>query len=208
MTFMSQAPPDEWFASPGPGMDAVVSEDRLGHGGDPGPDGVAVEDLLWVIPRFVERTTKQIEFARLLASHLPCVGSLVPGGSTRSATSSSYSPLAGEPVDVLDVLADEPPMASTDEDRVGAQTEPVAPDPAAANVVDTSSDQVDYVTEVAEVPAEGDLAVSGYDSLAASQVVPRLATLAKFDLARILSYEQAHRNRQTIIHRVRQLLEQ
>ena len=57
------------------------------------------------------------------------------------------------------------------------------------------------------VPEEGDLAVAGYDSLAAFTGGPAGGYFDHQDLAMILAYEQAHRNRQTIVHRVRQLLE-
>jgi hypothetical protein len=51
------------------------------------------------------------------------------------------------------------------------------------------------------------LAIPGYDSLAASQVVPRLAGLSADELAAVAAYESAHRARRTILNRVRQLQE-
>ena len=51
------------------------------------------------------------------------------------------------------------------------------------------------------------LAIPGYDSLAASQVVPRLAGLSADELAAVGAYESAHRARRTILTRVRQLQE-
>jgi hypothetical protein len=51
------------------------------------------------------------------------------------------------------------------------------------------------------------LAIPGYDSLAASQVVPRLAGLSPEELAAVGAYETAHRARRTILTRVRQLQE-
>jgi hypothetical protein len=53
----------------------------------------------------------------------------------------------------------------------------------------------------------GSLAIPGYDSLAASQVVPRLAGLSADELAAVAAYESAHRARRTILNRVRQLQE-
>jgi hypothetical protein len=49
------------------------------------------------------------------------------------------------------------------------------------------------------------LAIPGYDSLAASQVVPRLAGLSPDELAAVGAYESVHRARRTILNRVRQL---
>jgi hypothetical protein len=51
------------------------------------------------------------------------------------------------------------------------------------------------------------LAIPGYDSLAASQVVPRLAGLSAEELAAVGAYETAHRARRTILTRIRQLQE-
>ncbi len=54
-------------------------------------------------------------------------------------------------------------------------------------------------------PDVASLAIPDYDSLAASQVVPRLASLDASELADVAEYERAHRGRQTILNRVRQL---
>ena len=49
------------------------------------------------------------------------------------------------------------------------------------------------------------LAIPDYDSLAASQVVPRLAGLTADELEAVRAYEAAHRARRTILGRVAQL---
>jgi hypothetical protein len=49
------------------------------------------------------------------------------------------------------------------------------------------------------------LAIPGYDSLSASQVVQRLAGLSKDELEAVGAYESAHRARRTILTRVNQL---
>lgn len=56
-------------------------------------------------------------------------------------------------------------------------------------------------------PASGPegLAIPGYDSLSASQVVQRLAGLSQDELDAVGSYEAAHRARRTILTRVNQL---
>ena len=54
-------------------------------------------------------------------------------------------------------------------------------------------------------PLAADLAISDYDSLAASQVVARLAALSPEDLAAVEAYESAHRGRRTILGKVHQL---
>ncbi|MCU1487563.1 MAG: hypothetical protein JWN67_4309 [Actinomycetia bacterium] len=67
--------------------------------------------------------------------------------------------------------------------------EPVAPQPRAA----TSG------------PAGAGLAIPGYDSLSASQVLPRLVGLAPDELEAVRAYEAEHRGRKTILGRIAQL---
>ncbi len=50
------------------------------------------------------------------------------------------------------------------------------------------------------------LAIPGYDSLSASQVVQRLAGLSRSELIEVRFHEQSHRHRRTILNRVEQLL--
>lgn len=55
------------------------------------------------------------------------------------------------------------------------------------------------------VPSADALAIPGYDSLSASQVVQRLAGLSRDELEAVGAYESAHRARRTILTRVNQL---
>ena len=50
------------------------------------------------------------------------------------------------------------------------------------------------------------LAIPGYDTLSAMQVVQRLAGLTPAELEAVRAYEAAHRGRKTILHRAEQLL--
>jgi len=54
--------------------------------------------------------------------------------------------------------------------------------------------------------AVADLAIPGYDSLAASQVVERLGSLAPNELDAVRRYELAGRHRRTILNRIDQLV--
>ena len=54
-------------------------------------------------------------------------------------------------------------------------------------------------------PAVTILAIPDYDSLSASQVLPRLSGLAPSELEGVRAYETAHRGRKTILTRVTQL---
>jgi hypothetical protein len=62
---------------------------------------------------------------------------------------------------------------------------------------------------VATAPAHGpgaaELAITDYDSLSASQVVPRLEGLSDAELAAVREYEAAHRGRKTILSKIAQL---
>ena len=54
-------------------------------------------------------------------------------------------------------------------------------------------------------PEAAGLAIPDYDSLSASQVVPRLQGLAGDELEAVRAYEAAHRGRKTILNRISQL---
>ncbi|HEX8581486.1 MAG TPA: hypothetical protein VF640_04120, partial [Acidimicrobiales bacterium] len=54
-------------------------------------------------------------------------------------------------------------------------------------------------------PAVGQLAIPDYDSLSASQVVPRLAGLSPDELEAVGAYEAETRGRKTILNRIAQL---
>lgn len=149
-----------------------------------------LEELLAVGPRLASRTRRQVEVLRRLGGGLPCVGGVLRPRETVRVPASE----AEERVTVLDVLA-APPL----EAPVGAA------DTTPRQVAEPATDAapIDHT-----VPAVDELPIPDYDSLAASQVVPRLATMSGPDLTLVGSYERAHRNRQTILHRVAQLLAQ
>jgi hypothetical protein len=60
----------------------------------------------------------------------------------------------------------------------------------------------------AHIPAVATLAIPGFDTLSASQVVQRLDGLDRTELVAVRAYESASRGRRTILSRVDQLLEQ
>jgi len=57
----------------------------------------------------------------------------------------------------------------------------------------------------APAPSVDSLAIPGYDTLSASQVVQRLSGLAEDELEAVRAYEDASRKRKTILARVEQL---
>jgi hypothetical protein len=56
-----------------------------------------------------------------------------------------------------------------------------------------------------DAPASAELAIPGYDSLSASQVVQRLPSLSPAELAAVGAYEASTRGRRTILARIAQL---
>ena len=57
-----------------------------------------------------------------------------------------------------------------------------------------------------QVPDEAQLPIDGYGTLSASQIVPRLTTLAPAELEAVGRFERANRNRRTVLNRIDQLL--
>lgn len=146
-----------------------------------------VGELLGVVPRFLDRTQRQVALSARTLAHLPCVGRLLRPPQ-RDADVPAHE--ATQPASVLSVLASD---AEAPEDAEGERV--------AARPV-TSSD--DVATEL--VPDVDSLPIPGYESLAASQVIPRLTALTPEELRAVGAYERATRRRQTILHRVAQLL--
>jgi len=58
------------------------------------------------------------------------------------------------------------------------------------------------------VPDAGSLAIPGFDTLSASQVVQRLDGLSRSELVEVRAYETSTRGRRTILNRVDQLLDE
>jgi hypothetical protein len=177
----------------GVGVEESDGADTAGRSGIMALPTFVLDELVQAVPRLVERTRAEADLARRLASHLPCIGGLLGPAANADEPVDDVGPATHETttVDVLSVVADH---GDEDDDDVEA--------PAAGSAVtDDEADPADG----ADVPDEADLPVQDYDSLAASQVVPRLASLSDDELASVGVYERAHRNRQTILNKVKQL---
>ena len=181
--------------------DGPSTGDRTSSSGEPPLGGllgipVAVAgEVMAAVPRLMGRTRRQVDLARRVAGHLPCAGFLAPPPRDVQVPAHEVAP-----IDVLTVIAEPDPIASA-EAAAGPTPGTIDPETASGAVAPTST------TPAAPVPPAGELAVPDYDALSASQVVPRLASLSPEELEAVRAYERAHRNRQTILGRVSQLLE-
>jgi hypothetical protein len=165
--------------------------ERPDHGEPAGPGGflelplVVIDEVVRAVPRLVDRTRSQAELARRVATHLPCIGGLFAPPADVPVPAHE----ASQPADVLTVVA----LRDDEDDEPSATVTPIR----------TTTPEPQLPPR--DLPAESDLPVPDYDSLAASQVVPRLASLSADELVAVGTYERAHRNRQTILNKVAQL---
>jgi len=94
-----------------------------------------------------------------------------------------------------------PPIGSAGSVRSVDEVSSIAAPPAVDEVVPVA----DGVAAPAVVPAADELPISGYESLAAQQVVHRLSTLTVDEREAIRRFEAAHRQRRTILAKLDQL---
>jgi len=85
----------------------------------------------------------------------------------------------------------------------GRRPAPARP-PAADVAAPARPDAAAPPTGAAALLDVADLAIPGYDTLSASQVVPRLEGLSEAELEAIRHYEESHRARKTVLTRIDQ----
>ena len=99
---------------------------------------------------------------------------------------------------VIQRLREQPPRPPSPGAEAGGPVDGHRPEPSAAATPSSAAS-----------PPAGDaasLAIPGYDTLSASQVVPRLEGLSADELAAIRAYESGTRARKTVLTRIDQLL--
>lgn len=154
------------------------------------PMGFALEARS-LLPRFVERGRNQVALARVVGRFAVRKGRedvearLLDGQETAVGLLRSLGVVAPAEVDDRTARPVTAPAAT-------AATSP-APSPAPAPVPDVPEVEVDS------------LPIPGYDSLSASQVVPRLESLSADELERVRWYEAGNRGRKTILTKIAQL---
>ncbi|MBS1847323.1 MAG: hypothetical protein JST73_03510 [Actinobacteria bacterium] len=140
------------------------------------------------LPELVEQGRLQVGNARIMGEMATRVGSAKLTEQVAGATTEVHAALVR-----LGLVPPDDPAAPTGHAGAGAThhvTVEADPTPRPAMSV---------------VPEMSDLAIVEYDSLAASQVVPRLAALDPDELDAVRRYEIDHRGRKTILGRIAQL---
>jgi len=155
--------------------------------------------LLSAIPRLFDRSVRQLELASSLLVALSCHAASGTAHEVTAADLLAAGAVQPEPLHVLDVLQ-VAPLESERGTNGSNQNEK-------ANSGSSNTAPEDAPEDAGVQVLESELGVPDYDSLAASQVVPRLAMLSAEDLQAIVDYEQAHRRRQTILNRALELLD-
>jgi hypothetical protein len=162
-----------------------VSDDRnpIEHAVDlvvMAPIGFALEAKR-LLPTFVERGRQQVNMAKVIGKFA------VAHGQTQATKRLTKVQEQAEAV-----LAEmgRGPSAPSSPSPVATPAPPAAP--AAPQPVRSSE-------------AAAGLPIADYDSLAASQVIPRLAGLSAVELQAVRDYEVAHRGRKTILGKITQL---
>jgi len=166
--------------------DLPSGPERVGTGTSPSQ---VVGALVSAVPLLIGRSLRQVELASSLVVGLTCHAAVRNNHEVSAGELLDAGAVRPEPLDVLEILAEESAEANPQQD------------------FEAQGSELDEQEKPDSELLEAELGVPNYDSLAASQVVPRLAMLSPQDLKAILTYEQAHRRRQTIMNRVQEILE-
>ncbi|MFN0089104.1 MAG: hypothetical protein ACKVWR_02380 [Acidimicrobiales bacterium] len=165
------------------------------------PLGLVLEGRRY-LPELAERGRTQVALARMVGQFAVRKGQEKAGQLGLDLPRALNEVLAG-----LGLVSQPPPPAEpapAPADATSPAPAPAEPAPPAADAPPPAADAAE-----AEPAAPADAAALGiaeYESLSASQVVPRLAGLTRSELEAVRAFEQAHRARRTILNRVDQLL--
>ena len=147
-----------------------------------------------MVPTFVERGRQKVQMAKIIGQFAVKQGQVEAEkrlGNVAAQADSVLSEFGLRSADKVTVEGlHEVDDAVSPEPALKVVAHPVATEP---------------VAPAAPPVASGDLAIADYDSLAASQVIPRLAGLEDDQLADVGRYETANRHRKTILGKIAQL---
>ena len=166
-----------------------------------------------LLPELVERgrqqVSGQVSMARMIGQFAVKQGTIEAEKAFERARASAQSTL-----EQLGVLPDEaaagPSAPTSSTGTTPTTTATVAPPPSPAPTDGPVG--APAATPVAETKGDagtgepaGELAIPDYDSLSASQVLPRLSGLSPAELEAVRAHEATHRGRKTILSKVAQL---
>jgi hypothetical protein len=154
------------------------------------------------IPQLAEKGRQYVSAARVMGEYALDQGREQAGRAVRQVGGQ-----AGQTLSVVGLGSNpapsrpKPPAAATE--APAAPPPPPAPEGAAARA-EAGTDAAGNGRVSARASGEN-LAIPGYDTLSASQVVPRLGGLSADELEAVRAYEESGRKRKTILARVAQL---
>ena len=141
-------------------------------------------ELTDAVPRLVRRSKDQFSALSTLADKLPCAG--IVGDRPDEPANQPSAPVS--------------PVANI----MSAPSARKGPAPKKATAKKATARKAPAKKDQTSAPGHP-LGIASYDSLAASQVIPRLDALSPAELEAVRSYEVGARNRRTILGRIAQL---
>lgn len=166
------------------------------------PLGFALE-ARGLLPRFVERGRNQVTMARMVGQFAVKQGQVEASKRLGPVQDQIETTLVD--LGIVPRPSEPTPATATSTPSTATSTSPSAPALEPKPVVIAPVAPVEPVEATGSVPAAEELAIPDYDSLAASQVVPRLRALDPDDLEAVRRYESAGRGRKTILNRIAQI---
>jgi hypothetical protein len=156
-----------------------------------------VFDAREVVPKLVERGRNQVALARLFGRY-----AMHRGQAEAERILKERRPPAPASATATDTGGVDP----TDEPTVAPFVPPPAPAPPTVRAASVAPAVATKKTSGPKPRASAKkLPIPGYDSLSASQVIPRLDALRPRELEAVRAHEAAHRARRTILNRIAQL---
>jgi hypothetical protein len=143
-----------------------------------------------MLPSFVERGREQVNMAKVVGQFV-----VSHGQNTATAKLAKAQAQAEGLLTEFGIRSAAPSPAPTSP----------APSRAADPAPEAGSTPLAAVPPVRSSEVAGTLPIADYDSLAASQVIPRLAGLSPSELQAVHDYEVSHRGRKTVLGKVTQL---
>jgi hypothetical protein len=168
-----------------------MADETAGNGASRGPIGHVLDFFVFaplgllaeshtLVPKLAESGRQQVDSRVQLAR---MVGQFAVQQGRQQAAKVVAGLRANGTTPAADVAEPSPALAVLDDDEVSD-----------APVVRAGVDDTGITEE--------DLAIPSYDSLAASQVVPRLDGLSSIELEAVRRYEEAHRGRRTVLGKI------